>query len=169
MVAGDLQLGNKKGHGLNHLATFLGGGSHVFFSAPFPELRSILWQCFRSTRSRRWAAFVRRNMARQAPKASKSCCFWLKLEAILRVSSQRVWGCHPAASIQRKKQKVWCLKKGELVRKNPWEFYIKNIGNVTVRAVFSDLFTCFICYFYINIWGEDWASNGFSFPLKIPN
>lgn len=104
-------------------------GGHMFFLAPFPELRSILWQCFRSTRSRRWAAFVRRNMARQAPKASKSCCFWLKLEAILERSHSAVRGVHHQLPTQRKNKWCWLEKRGK-VGKNPWELYRKNIGNI---------------------------------------
>ena len=83
---------------------------HMFLLAPFPEA-PLLWQCFRSTRSRRWAAFARRNMARQAPKASKSCCFWLKLEAILRVSSQRFGGVHQLPAFQ-KQRRCWLKKRG---------------------------------------------------------
>jgi len=65
-------------------------------------------------------------MARQAPKASKSCCFWLKLEAILRPRpSPAVRGVHQQLSNSRKNKKGVGFKKRELVRKNPWEFYRK--------------------------------------------
>lgn len=101
----------KKNFKKTHTPFFLGGG-HMFLLAPFLELRSILWQCFRSTRSRRWAAVLRRNMARQAPKASKSCCFWLKLEAILRVSSQRLGGFTSFQLPTPEKKRCGAEKKG---------------------------------------------------------
>ena len=60
-----------------------------------------------------------------------------------------VRGGSPPTSFQHpgKKKGVLAGKRGK-VGKNPWEFYRKNIGNVTVRAVFSDFFllTLFVTF-----------------------